>query len=126
MRKRKIILNSLLLGRTVVFAAFTGVSLDGHIMLFTGDVQHNWLELLRNIPRHDAYLLKIPAYEYALSQVLRQIRIKRRKFMPKTEAIQYTSHLRNITTALLDYLGKNKYPKVWPESMNEYEIVIES
>lgn len=95
-------------------------------MLFTGDVQHNWLELLRNIQRHDAYLMKIPAYEYALSQVLRQIRIKRRKFMPKTQAIQYTSHLRNLTTSLLDFLGRNKYPKVWPESMNEYEIVIES
>lgn len=31
--------------RTLVFAAFTGVSLEGHVMLFTGDVQRNWLEV---------------------------------------------------------------------------------
>lgn len=31
--------------RVVVFASFTGVSLDGHIMLFTGDVQENWLDV---------------------------------------------------------------------------------
>lgn len=34
-------------GRTLVFAPFTGVSLDGHIMLFTGDVQRNWLEVIK-------------------------------------------------------------------------------
>lgn len=36
---------SSLKGRTLVFAAFTGVSLDGHIMLFTGDVHRNWLDV---------------------------------------------------------------------------------
>uniref|UniRef100_A0A1B0CN04 ABC transporter domain-containing protein n=1 Tax=Lutzomyia longipalpis TaxID=7200 RepID=A0A1B0CN04_LUTLO len=51
--------------RILVFAAFTGISLDGHVMLFTGDVQHNWMDFIRNIPKHDAYLKKIPAYEEA-------------------------------------------------------------
>lgn len=32
-------------GRKVVFASFSGVSLDGHVMLFTGDVQANWLDV---------------------------------------------------------------------------------
>ncbi|XP_065076285.1 T-cell activation inhibitor, mitochondrial [Ochlerotatus camptorhynchus] len=112
--------------RVLVFASFTGVSLDGHVMLYTGDVQRNWLDLLQNIDKHDAYLRKLPAYEYALSQVLRNIRIGRRKFMPKAQAMAYASHLRKITTSLLDYLGKSKYPKSWPTDLSKFEIVVES
>uniref|UniRef100_A0A2M4AHB0 Putative t-cell activation inhibitor mitochondrial n=1 Tax=Anopheles triannulatus TaxID=58253 RepID=A0A2M4AHB0_9DIPT len=112
--------------RTLVFAAFTGVSLEGHVMLFTGDVQRNWLELIKTIDKHDSYLSKLPAYEYALSQVLRNIRIGRRKFMPKAQAMAYASHLRKITTALLDYLGRSKFPKSWPESLSQFELVVES
>lgn len=83
-------------------------------------------QFIRKIPRHDAYLKKIPAYEYALSQVLRNIKIKRRKFMPKTQAEFYASYLRKVTTSLLDYQSKSKYPKEWPESLEDFEIVIES
>jgi hypothetical protein len=35
----------LLKKRILVFAPFTGISLDGHVMLFTGDVQSNWLDV---------------------------------------------------------------------------------
>lgn len=35
-------------GRVVMFAQASGVSLDGHVMLFTGDVQHNWLDVRNN------------------------------------------------------------------------------
>lgn len=112
--------------RTLVFAAFTGVSLEGHVMLFTGDVQRNWLELIKTIDKHDSYLKKLPAYEYALSQVLRNIRIGRRKFMPKAQAMAYASHLRKITTALLDYLGRSKFPKAWPQDLSKFELVVES
>lgn len=83
-------------------------------------------QLLLNIDKHDAYLRKLPAYEYALSQVLRNIRIGRRKFMPKAQAMAYASHLRKITTSLLDYLGKTKYPKSWPTDLSKFEIVVES
>lgn len=76
--------------------------------------------------KHDANLARIPAYEYALSQVLRRIRIKRRKFMPKTSANDYTGYLRLLITSLLDYLSTNKFPKSWPDSMEEFEIVVES
>lgn len=31
--------------KTIIFSQFTGVSLDGDIHLFTGDVQNNWLEV---------------------------------------------------------------------------------
>lgn len=112
--------------RTVVFASFTGVSLEGHIMLFTGDVLNNWVDFLKNIPQHDEFLKKIPSYEVALSQVLRNIRIARRKFMPKQQAVGYAGHLRKMTTTLLDYLSTKKYPKTWPEDLKDYEIVVES
>lgn len=32
-------------GRILVFSSFTGVSLDGHVMLFNGEVRHNWLDV---------------------------------------------------------------------------------
>lgn len=32
-----------------MFAPFTGVSLDGHIMLNSGEVRNNWLEVTRSI-----------------------------------------------------------------------------
>ncbi|XP_037934436.1 T-cell activation inhibitor, mitochondrial [Teleopsis dalmanni] len=112
--------------RTVVFASFTGVSLEGHVMLFTGDVLNNWLDFIKKIPRQDVFLKKVPRYENTLSQVLRNIRVGRRKFMPKQQAVEYAGHLVKLTTNLGDYLSRNKYPKSWPESLNEYEIVIES
>lgn len=113
-------------GRVVVFAPFTGISLEGHVMLFTGDVLNNWIEFIRNIPKHDDFRKQIPLYENTLSQVLRQIRIGRRKFMPKQQAKEYAGHLRKVTTTLGDYLSVNKYPKSWPATLSEYEIVIES
>lgn len=112
--------------RIVVFASFTGVSLEGHVMLFTGDVLNNWVDFLKNIPQHDEFLQKIPSYEFALSQVLRNIRIARRKFMPKQQAVGYAGHLRKMTTTILDYLSTKKYPKSWPDDLSDYEIVVES
>lgn len=46
--------------------------------------------------------------------------------MPKTHASEYTSHLRKVITSLLDFLSKKTYPDTWPESLENYEIVIES
>jgi len=65
-------------------------------------------------------------YENSLSQVLLGITIARRKFMPKTLAKSYSSHLSRVITNMLDYLTKNKYPKSWPESLRDYELVVES
>lgn len=65
-------------------------------------------------------------YENTLAQVLLGIKISRRKFMPKALASKYSSHLSRVITSLLDYLSTNKYPKSWPESLGDYELVIES
>lgn len=114
-------------GRTIVFACISGVSLDGHIMLSTEDVQHNWLDLFKNIPQQDEYLHHIPDYERALSQVLRGIKVSRRKFMPKAHVVHYSSYLRKVTTSMLDYLTKYAhYPASWPTDLSNFEIVIES
>jgi hypothetical protein len=37
-------------GRTLVFAPFTGISLEGHIMLNSGEVRHNWFDVSK---KHD-------------------------------------------------------------------------
>lgn len=112
--------------RVVVFAPFTGVSLEGHVMLFTGDVLNNWLDFIKHLSTHDSFLLKIPNYETALSQVLRNIKIGKRKFMPKQQAVDYAGHLTKVTTNLLDYLTTHKYPITWPTDLSKFEIVIES
>lgn len=65
-------------------------------------------------------------YENTLSQVLLGIQIARRKFMPKTLAQNYSSHLSRVITNILDYLTKNKFPEDWPESLRAYELVVES
>ncbi|ALC43179.1 CG2854 [Drosophila busckii] len=95
-------------------------------MLFTGDVLNNWIDFIKNIPQQDAYLKIVPVYEQTLSQVLRSIQIGRRKFMPKQQASGYANYLMKVTTSLNDYLGKQKYPKIWPDSLKEFTIVVES
>lgn len=65
-------------------------------------------------------------YENTLSQVLKSIKISRRKFMPKILVREYIRHLSGLTTNILDYLTKNKYPDTWPNSLQDYELVVES
>ncbi|CAH0556463.1 unnamed protein product [Brassicogethes aeneus] len=116
----------LLRGRVLVFSYFTGVSLDGHIMLFSGEVRNNWLDLIQNIRKYDQHLLRIPAFEKSLSHVLRDIKVGRRKFMPKIVAENYEKHLSTLTTSLSDYRGLRSFPKSWPAVLADYEIVVET
>lgn len=84
-------------------------------------------QFIKNIPKQDEYLKRTPDYERALSQVMRNIRIARRKFMPKAQVVNYASYLCKVTTTMLDYLtAHSSYPKSWPESLDEFELVVES
>lgn len=65
-------------------------------------------------------------YESTLSQVLLNIKISRRRFMPKALAKNYSSHLKRLITTLLDYLTKKQFPESWPESLEGFELVVES
>lgn len=46
--------------------------------------------------------------------------------MPKAQVVNYAAQLRKVTTSMLDYLTYHKYPKVWPEKLTNFELVIES
>lgn len=49
-----------------------------------------------------------------------------RKFQPKTMVKQYENNLRRLTTSLSDHQGRRGYPKPWPSSLAEYELVVET
>ena len=36
--------------RTVVFGRYSGVSLEGHIVFFTGEVRANWVNVIKRVP----------------------------------------------------------------------------
>lgn len=113
-------------GRTLAFGQFTGVSLDGDVFLSVIDVRSEWLDLIKNVHKQDGALRSIPIYEKTLSNILRDIHICRRKFMPKVTASRYCNHLRQITTSIGDYYGKGKtFSPTVPESLSKYEIVVE-
>ncbi|XP_049950570.1 T-cell activation inhibitor, mitochondrial-like [Schistocerca serialis cubense] len=113
-------------GRTLLFGNDTGVSLDGHIMLNSGEVRHNWLDLIKNLHKQDDALLRIPAFEKAVSRVLKDIKVVRRKFQPKVMAKHYENHLRRLMTSLGDYRGRTGYPRHWPNTLENYELVVET
>lgn len=113
-------------GRVLMFANDTGVSMDGNVMLNSGEVRHNWLDLLKNVGSHDVVLQRIPSFEKAVSRVLRDIKVVRRKFQPKVMAKDYENHLRRLTTSLSDHQGRFGYPRSWPEKLDGFELVVES
>ncbi|CAK1540599.1 unnamed protein product [Leptosia nina] len=112
--------------RTIALGQFTGVSLDGDVFLNIIDVRNEWLSLIKKVSQEDSALTQIPQYEKALSSILRDIHICRRKFMPKVSAAQYCSHLRQLITSIGDFYGRGrKIPDSVPESLEKFEIVVE-
>ncbi|XP_024086015.1 T-cell activation inhibitor, mitochondrial isoform X2 [Cimex lectularius] len=118
---------SVLKGRTLVFGNDTGLSLEGHVLLNSGEVRNNWLDFIKNVVyKRDAALLTVPRFEKALSRVLRDIQVVKRKFQAKTMVNQYENNLRRLTTSLSDCQGRGGYPKHWPESLSDFELVVET
>ena len=58
-----------LVGRTLVFGQKSGISVNGEIILYSGEVRSNWLNIIKNAPSFDKLLEFLPLYERALSQV---------------------------------------------------------
>ncbi|XP_053612432.1 T-cell activation inhibitor, mitochondrial isoform X2 [Plodia interpunctella] len=113
-------------GRILALGAFTGVSLDGEVYLNIIDVRNEWLSLIKKVSQEDAALISIPNYEETLSGILRDIHVRRRKFMPKVSASQYCNHLRQLVTSIGDFYGRgHKFPESIPNSLSKYEIVVE-
>ncbi|KAK7605416.1 hypothetical protein V9T40_007274 [Parthenolecanium corni] len=113
-------------GRSLVFGRDTGISMDGHVLLNSGEVRHNWLDFIKKIPEEDAVLVTLPSFEKSVSRVLRDINVVRRKFQPQTMAKKYENNLKRLTTALSDHVGRYGYPKDWPEYLSDYDLVVET
>ena len=60
-------------GRTIVFGKNSGVSITGQIILYSGEVRNNWLNVIKTTPDSDKLLLSLPMWQKTLSQSLRDI-----------------------------------------------------
>ncbi|CAN7986396.1 unnamed protein product [Ixodes hexagonus] len=112
-------------GRTVVLGRTTGVSLDGYVMLSIEEVRHNWLTLLKTLPRGDPFVARVPLAEKELSEALRGIRVEHRKFKPSVVAQAYVQQLRKLTLALHRYIWQEGLPKDWPERLSDHQLGVE-
>ena len=65
------------------------IFLEGNIIIYTGEVRNNWLNTIRNIPKADEQLRKIPLVEKALSQMLRDIKIVKSKHQKSVTVDDY-------------------------------------
>lgn len=54
------------------------MGLTSLVFRFAGEVRHNWLDVIRNIKKHDARILQIPSYQKALSRALKDIKVVHR------------------------------------------------
>ena len=99
--------------------------LPGHLILNSGEVRHNWLEMIRNLDHYEVPLKRVPSLEAALSRSLSDIQVTHRRFRPELLAEAYESQLRKLTTSLADYRGRHGYPKDWPDRLNLFHLVVE-
>ena len=99
--------------------------LPGHLILNSGEVRHNWLEMIRNLDHYEVPLKRVPSLEAALSRSLSDIQVTHRRFRPELLAEAYESQLRKLTTSLADYRGRHGYPKDWPDRLYLFHLVVE-
>jgi len=120
------VIKGFLAERTLVFGHNSGMTLDGQIILYTGEVRTNWLNVIRNIPNFENSLNNIPLVEKALSQNLRNIKIVHRKNQPLRLVDDYKVQLMRLVTNVSDYLTKQNLPKHWPESLQNFELCVDN
>jgi len=113
-------------GKTVVFGRSSGVSLSGHIILYSGEVRHNWLDVIKNVPKNSDILEKLPLAEKTISQCLRYIEIVHRQYQPITLVEDYRTRLRKLVTGVNDFRSRKSFPDSWPEDMSEFKLCVES
>lgn len=70
----------------------------GHVILNSGEVRHNWLDLIRNLEHYDSN--RIPSLEAALSRSFCDINVTQRLYRPQLLAEVYESRLRMLTTSV--------------------------
>ena len=107
-----------------IFSYLVALIIGGHIIIYSGEVRHNWLNTIRCIPDADKRLDKIPLVEKALSQFLKDIRIVRTKHQKSVTVDDYRIRLRKLITNLGDYLAKKKLPAIWPDSLADLQMCV--
>ncbi|XP_043659827.1 T-cell activation inhibitor, mitochondrial [Drosophila teissieri] len=112
--------------RFVVFAPYTGISLEGDVMLFSGDSPSGWLAFLAEMRLHEEQLRLVPLYEKALSAVLLGIRIERRRVpdCPGCEARAYAGSLRRVIRAVSEHLKLEESVQELPPSLQDHQLAI--
>jgi len=113
-------------GRTIVFGRYSGVSLDGDIVLYAGEVRRNWLNVIKKAKEADGMLRAVPASERSLSQSLRGIKVVRRINQPITLVEDYRLRLRQLLTAIGDYRSRRDFPPDWPRDMSQFKMCVET
>ena len=111
-------------GRTIIFGKDSGVALDGQIVLYSGEVRNNWLNVVKTAPKADKLLSVLPLNEKALSMALRGIRVQSN---PGSIVMieDYRSRLRKLVTSIADFRTRKNFPMSWPEDMSSYQISVE-
>ncbi|XP_016995742.2 T-cell activation inhibitor, mitochondrial [Drosophila takahashii] len=111
--------------RYVVFAPYTGISLEGDVMLFSGDSATGWLAFLAEMRLHEEQLRLVPLYEKALSAVLLGIRIERRRMPePGCEARAYAGSLRRVIRAVSEHLKLEESVQELPATLQDHQLAI--
>ncbi|XP_016948013.1 T-cell activation inhibitor, mitochondrial [Drosophila biarmipes] len=111
--------------RFVVFAPYTGISLEGDVMLFSGDSPAGWLAFLVEMRLHEEQLKLVPLYEKALSAVLLGIRIERRKVPePGCEARAYADSLKRVIRAVSEHLKLEESVQELPASLQDHQLAV--
>ncbi|KAH8342961.1 hypothetical protein KR059_002293 [Drosophila kikkawai] len=112
--------------RFVVFAPYTGISLEGDVMLFSGDAPSSWLGfLLKQMRLHEEQLRLVPLYEKALSAVLLGIQIERRRAAePGCEARAYAESLRRVIRAVSEHLKLEESVRELPPTLQDHQLVV--
>ena len=112
-------------GRTIVFGKNSGVSISGQIILYSGEVRNNWLNVIKTTPDSDKLLLSLPMWQKTLSQALRGIEI----VTDPAHIVMVGDHrigLRQLVTAVGDYKTRRSLPSNWPEDMSCFKLGVES
>ncbi|XP_052857738.1 T-cell activation inhibitor, mitochondrial isoform X1 [Drosophila gunungcola] len=111
--------------RFVAFAPYTGISLEGDVMLFSGDTPAGWLAFLAEMRLHDEQLKLVPLYENTLSAVLLGIRIERRKVPePGCEARAYAGSLRRVIRAVSEHLKLEESVPELPATLQDHQLAV--
>ncbi|KAH8324979.1 hypothetical protein KR074_004014, partial [Drosophila pseudoananassae] len=111
--------------RVVVFAPYTGISLEGDVMLFSGDAADGWLDFLAEMGLHEEQLKLVPLYERALSAVLLGIQIARRQSSePGSEARAYAESLKRVIRAVSEHLKLAESVDDLPKTLQHHQLAV--